>query len=321
MNRNLQNIEDLNAEILRQSVQGGDTAALRDERKAMIDQISSVLTLRVVERENGQLALYTGNGATLLDGRAAELGFTPKATITQDMTRTSGALSGLTLNGRVVTVGESDGSGFMDGGSLGALFVQRDTTLPGIADQLDALAGDLVERFQAAGLDPTAAPTDPGLFTDAGARYDPSDQIGIAGRLALNTAFDPEQGGQTWRLRDGQNAPAAGDVGDGTMLAALQDAALERRAPAAALSVTGAGSMTDFAAGLTSSVATQQALAEDDVSYLTALNTSLRDTELQTSGVDTDAEMQRLLLVERSYAANARVIQTVDELIRRLLEI
>ncbi len=209
----------------------------------------------------------------------------------------------------------------MDGGSLGALFVQRDSTLPGIADQLDALAADLVERFQEVGLDPTAAPGDPGLFTDAGARYAAADQEGIATRLELNAAFDPVQGGEVWRLRDGQNAATAGIVGDATLLAALQDAALDRRAPNAALGVTGAGSMTDFAAGLTSSVATRQSLAEDDVSYLTALNTSLRDTELQTSGVDTDAEMQRLLLVEQAYAANARVIQTVDELIRRLLEI
>jgi flagellar hook-associated protein 1 FlgK len=38
-------------------------------------------------------------------------------------------------------------------------------------------------------------------------------------------------------------------------------------------------------------------------------------------GVDTDAEMQTLLLIEQSYAANAKVVETVDFLIRTLMEI
>ena len=39
------------------------------------------------------------------------------------------------------------------------------------------------------------------------------------------------------------------------------------------------------------------------------------------NGVDTDQEMQKLLLIEQSYAANARVIQVVDDMMRRLMEI
>jgi flagellar hook-associated protein 1 FlgK len=38
------------------------------------------------------------------------------------------------------------------------------------------------------------------------------------------------------------------------------------------------------------------------------------------SGVDTDQELQTLLQVERMYAANAKVMQTVDTLITTLLE-
>jgi len=36
-------------------------------------------------------------------------------------------------------------------------------------------------------------------------------------------------------------------------------------------------------------------------------------------GVDTDQEMQTLLIVEQAYAANARVLQTADELIQTLI--
>ena len=55
-------------------------------------------------------------------------------------------------------------------------------------------------------------------------------------------------------------------------------------------------------------------------SALTRSNT-LYDAEIATSAVDMDQELQSLLLIEQSYAANARVIQTIDEMIQRLLQI
>ena len=45
------------------------------------------------------------------------------------------------------------------------------------------------------------------------------------------------------------------------------------------------------------------------------------DAEAAVMGVDTDQEMQTLLLVERAYAANARVIQTAQAMIDTLMEL
>ena len=47
---------------------------------------------------------------------------------------------------------------------------------------------------------------------------------------------------------------------------------------------------------------------------------ALKELEL-SAGVDTDAELQELLRIEQHYAANARVITTVDELMQTLLSI
>ena len=47
--------------------------------------------------------------------------------------------------------------------------------------------------------------------------------------------------------------------------------------------------------------------------FAAAQSAALREEEL-ARGVDTDAEMQKLLLIEQSYAANAKVIETVGEL-------
>jgi len=47
---------------------------------------------------------------------------------------------------------------------------------------------------------------------------------------------------------------------------------------------------------------------------------TLRKAELER-GVDTDAEMERLLLIEQAYAANARVVQAAEDMLDQLLRI
>ena len=47
----------------------------------------------------------------------------------------------------------------------------------------------------------------------------------------------------------------------------------------------------------------------------------LQEAEAEYSGVDIDTEMQRLLLIEQAYSANARVIDVTNQLIRKLMEI
>ena len=60
--------------------------------------------------------------------------------------------------------------------------------------------------------------------------------------------------------------------------------------------------------------------ADSEQSFSRAQNTALRELEL-SKGVDTDAELQDLMLIEQHYAANARVMTVVDELMQRLLNI
>jgi len=321
VNDNLREIEALNRQIQMLSHGGGDASALVDARKTLIDEVNTIIPIREVPRENGAVAVYSGRGATLLDGVAGELGFTATPVIGQSMTLADGDLSGLTLNGRPISVGTADATGLADGGSLGALFVLRDSTLPAHADQLDALAEDLVLRFQDPALDATRGAGDPGLFTDAGAAAVPGDREGIASRLEVNAQVDPAAGGASWRLRDGLYAAAPGAAGDGQLLFALDQAMTASHVPDPALRLSIAGSFTQTVAGFTGGVAATQAQSETERGHDAALSTALRDQEASISGVDTDQQMQRLLLIERSYAANAMVMSKVDDMIRSLMEI
>ena len=71
---------------------------------------------------------------------------------------------------------------------------------------------------------------------------------------------------------------------------------------------------------MTSDLGSHRLSAEQEESFASARWSSLREAEL-TGGVDTDQEMQSLLQIEKAYAANARVISTLDAMMQTLLEI
>jgi len=234
------------------------------------------------------------------------------------MTLASGALSGLTLNGEPISVTGSASS--IAGGRLGALFEVRDETTIEAQSRLDGLARDLIERFEDPAVDPSLTPGDPGLFTDGGAALDPLDTLGLSARLSVNSAVDPAQGGALWRLRDGVGAVAPGPVGESALLQRFSDILATTR-PASdpvlgGVSRTFAGFASDSVARISQSAEN----AEKTMVFSQSRRDTLKDAEL-AQGVDTDQEMQQLLLIEQAYAANARVIQTVDEMIRALLEL
>ncbi|MGC8201140.1 flagellar hook-associated protein FlgK [Aliiroseovarius sp. PTFE2010] len=318
LNENLQKVVDLNVEIQQQLTSGRDATALMDHRQVLIDSIAEVIPVKEVAKENGKVSLYTPGGAILVDSKAAEIGFSSVGVITADMTLASGALSGLTINGQPTTTSSSRSP--IEGGRLAALFEVRDELATGAQAQLDAVARDLIERFEDPGVDPSLLAGDPGLFTDAGAALDVLDEVGLAGRLSVNAAVDPSAGGALWRLRAGVNAASAGEVGDSTLLNAMQDAMSATRTPASGGFSPLARSASQLAADFLSNIEGSLLSAQSESSYATAKSDSLRDLELK-EGVDTDQEMQKLLLIEQMYAANARVVSTIDTLIGQLLEI
>lgn len=315
LNTTLDQIAGLNASIVAERASGRDASALMDQRQSLVDRVAEIVPVREVARERDQIALYTTGGAILLEGRPAQIGFAPAGVITADMTLAAGALSGLTINGMTVA---PDDTGPLGGGTLGAMLAVRDDLAPAAQTALDALARDLVERFSDPSVDATLAGGQPGLFTDRGAAFDPVTEAGLAGRLTLNAAVDPARGGQVWRLRDGLGAAAPGNVGDASLLNAFSAALQTPRVPASG-NVTGAArSAAGMAADVLSQVSGARQQADLRQSYTSARQEAMTELHL-SDGVDTDAEMQTLLLVEQSYSANARVIQTIDDLIKTLI--
>ncbi len=317
VNTALSRVAELNGQIRVSSGVGHDVSALEDQRQKVIDDISRIIPLREVPRGSGQVALFSAGGAVLLDGSPATLGFVPAGMIVPGMTQSSGALSGLTINGKPVA---TDEGGAVFGGSLAGHFAVRDDLGPQAQGRLDALARDLTERFADPALDPSRAPGAAGLFTDSGGAFLPANEIGLSQRLRINAVADPAQGGALWRLRDGLGAGAPGVAGNAGLLKDLQAALVAPRATASGGFMAGARSFSTLAADMLSGVATARLTAESAASFASARLDALQTMELE-GGVDTDQEMQSLLLIEQAYAANAKVMSTLGDMIQTLLGI
>lgn len=315
LNQGLAQVQEINVRIMAGRSSGVEVNTLMDHRQQIIDELSQIVPLRTADRQGGQVALYTTGGAILLDGQAATVGFGPVGVITPDMTLASGALSGLTLNGNPVN---TTATGPLGGGSLGATFEVRDDHAPTAQATLDAVARDLIERFADPSVDPSLAPGDPGLFTDAGTAFLPADEVGLAARIEINAAVDPAQGGAVWRIRDGLNAAAPGNVGFADLINALSDALTASRAPASGPMAGIARSASGLAGELMTDLNNALSRADAELGFVTAQRDTLKTAELQ-NGVDTDQEMQKLLLIEQAYAANARVISAADDMLQQLL--
>ncbi|HBS32820.1 MAG TPA: flagellar hook-associated protein FlgK [Parvularcula sp.] len=317
VNASLARIEALNTQIERASSASRDASALLDERDREIDVVNRAIPVRTLARENGKVDLITLEGAPLLAGQARQLSFTARPIITADQTFANGALSGLSVDGVDITPGAAARG--PSGGSIAGHFAVRDKIAVEASGDLDAFAADLIDRFAAPGLDPTAAPGAPGLFTDAGAaRADPF-VAGLAGRLRLNAAVDPDQGGEPYRLRDGLYATVSGPAGSNALLVDLVGAL---DAPqAAAFSDGRLLSAVDAAGAVVALRGAARAAFEGDAAGSAAFRDALAEAELGETGVDTDAELQQLLLVEQAYAANARVIEVAGRLIDQLTEL
>ncbi|MCG7521693.1 flagellar hook-associated protein FlgK [Ruegeria sp. Ofav3-42] len=318
LNQSLQDIEVLNNKIPSIKNSGGDVNALLDQRQILIDQVNELIPVNVVARDNDRVSLYSDGGLILLERAAALFDFTTTGETKSHMTVANNLLSGLEMNGQPVRT--SGDTAQIRGGALAAQFEIRDELAIEAQVHLDTAARDLIERFETAGLDPTTAVTDPGLFTDDGNRFNAASVTGLASRISLNVVVDPDAGGNSWKLRAGLGAATPGDPGDATQLGAFGSVLSDARPVSGGLYGTGNMRAAEIAEAMLSKAGANAHAAEGRMTF--AKNSQLEMAKIEAEhGVDTDTELQNLMQIEKTYAANARLISTVDEMMDTLLRL
>ena len=316
LNTGLSQLEQLNTQIVTAKHLGQDTLGLLDRRDATLDTLAKFVPLHVVDRDSGAVAVFTVQGKTLLDESAASFSFERSSTILSHMTVDNGLISNLTIDGEVVQV---PGNGMMNGGALAAYFDLRDVTATQAQQRLDAIARDAVERFGPGGADTTLVAGDAGVFTDAGFVFNAADETGLAGRITLNNALRAETA-EPWRWRDGINAATQGDSGQADLLLELRANMNATVVPGSVALGSTPRSLVGHIQELSSDVAANRIRFSDASETASSYLNDVRNA-VAADGVNTDQELQKLIELEKSYAANARVVQVVDDMLSELLRI
>jgi len=140
----LQSIAALNQDIAIAFDGPGGAADLQDQRDLRIDQLASLLDIRVSEGNRGTAKIFTNGGDLLLDGQPATLSFDARGTLSPNLLydtdptkRGVGTLTITDSNGGTVDL---FASGTIRSGKIAAFRDLRDNILTEVQNELDELA-------------------------------------------------------------------------------------------------------------------------------------------------------------------------------------
>lgn len=304
LNQALYQLQDLNAKRLAFEPGTANAANMGEQIDGLLDQISGIVDTRVSFSSTGTVSVYTVGGAALIEGQSV-----------QDVTFNAG--DGTLMAGQQDITPFKDGVRGLQHGSLVGLSELKRTVIPQFNAQLDEYARGLIQSFENA--DTSLAPGEAGLFTDNGAAYNPANLTGLASRLQVNEKVSLTGDGEVWRLRDGLDAITEGPAADTTQIAAFVDGFNAAVGAPASTGIAATVTLQDFAAEMVTSQSTARVRAENNYSAARTAAEMVNGTRSNAEGVNIDDEMQRLLLIEQSYAANSRVLTTVSNMIDTLI--
>jgi flagellar hook-associated protein 1 FlgK len=274
-------IADLNSSIRASGGPIGSSPDLQDRRDVLVDQLSSLVGVRVLDRDDGTIGLAAGD-TILVDGGSFQ-------TLSVNLLA-GGGFSLITVGG-----------GTMDpkSGSLRALCELTTTTLPGIQRQLDSLAQALVTTVNAIHRS--------GFTLNGATNTDFFDPAGVTAQtIALAPAI----------IASGDAIAAAGigAPGDGTI--AQQLAALATTGVAA----LGGRSFRDFYIDLSGEIGSSVSSASQDADAHLAMVDQADTLRSSVSGVSVDEEMVALISQQQAYTAAARIVNVANEMMQSVLE-
>jgi flagellar hook-associated protein 1 len=304
LNRLLSDTAELNRRIAITAPGTRELATLEDRLATQLDDMSMLMDLRVQREAGGGIVIYTSGGTPLVEGRTVH----PVSFSAADGRLFAGTAE-ITPNAQGVR-------GFAEG-SLAGRFALLNDVLPRMQTQLDEMARMLVVSFAQA--DTTLAPGQPGLFTDAGAGFDPAMAQGLAARLMINEAVRGPAGDTLWRMRDGMGAAAPGPESANLRIEGMIAAfgVSFTLSPGAGLGA--AARLTEFVPAMIADQQIAYTSAQSRGDALRAGAQTLETARLGFQGVNIDDELQQLVAIEQSYAANAVMMRTLGEMMDTLL--
>lgn len=310
LNSALSTIGSLSDQIATAKAEGQSTTTLEDQRDTAMNTVSTLAGATFNMQSDGAVQVILPSGLTLpTDG-------TSTLSLADAQTDPQSAAPSIYLGGEDVTAQISSGQ-------MGANVSLRDSELPTFQAELDEFSHNLADRFNSAGLD---------LFTDgsndvAAAASSPPVQAGYVG-LSSRIEVNPSVSADPTLVQQGTSGDSLSSSDQTVIDAVLNQAfgtqsASTAGAPASeGLGVNGNLSLpfstpltlSSFASNIVSSQTGASSSASADLSDAQAVQQTLNTKVSSVSGVSIDTEMSDMISLQNSYAANARMITTINDL-------
>lgn len=325
-------IRDLNNQIKAAQVTGDNPNDLMDKRDNLVDELSQIVSVRVTETpdtnfSNGQVNNFqldigdTTTTQTLVkDGMASQLegvttasGLTlPGSTVQNGITVIKWALGSPNALGGSVPGGGTPLALDAQKGSLKADIDIRDTDLPTLLAKYDTLAKGIV-----------AAVNDIYETGSNGAGYKFFDASKLtASTISLDSSVDTSNATNINKIVTGTTTYS----GDGSIAAAIASLSTgwstissTSTTPLGTLQATYGSSLGDSYGATVSQFGADVQQANNMKSGEDLLVTNLTNQRDAQSGVSLDEEMMNLVKFQKSYAAAARMVTMMDDMLNTIV--
>jgi flagellar hook-associated protein 1 FlgK len=318
----LSQFQQVNTAIVNGTVTGADITDALDQRGALLQCLSQQIGVTTTIGSNGSMSIYTDSGATLFDTSPRTVTMTPTTTYSASTVAAAVYVDGVPVTGANAPMP-------IQSGALAGLAHLRDNVATQYQSQLDSIAGGLVNAFAETGQTPsTASSTLPGLFTYSGATSVPGSTLipGLAGAITVSSAVDPAQGGNLDLIRDGGvNGPSyvqnsTGAASYSTRIAGDLSALSSTQTFSTLAGLPTSQSLTSYTASSASWLDGQYQTASNNATYQSTLSTQASQALSNATGVNIDSQMSRMLDLENSYQASAKLISTINTMFGSLLQ-
>jgi flagellar hook-associated protein 1 FlgK len=318
----LASFETVNTRIVSGSRVGADVTDLMDQRDGLIKTLSQSVGLRTMARADNDMVLQTDGGAMLFETRARSVEYRAADPVVPGQPGGRFLVDGVTVAGPGAVMP-------LTSGAVQGLVALRDGAALTMEAQLDEAARLLVTAFRETDQTGGGKPDKAGLFVIDGAASLPPGGVrvpGLALKLEIAASVDPAKGGNALLLRDGgmsgdadYRANATGSAGFNDRLNGLIAALDEEGATDVAVGLGARQSVSTFADRSFGWLEETRRDATGNAEFLAVVRQRSTDALAADTGVSLDAEMTRLLELERSYGASAKLIAVVDEMYATLL--
>ncbi len=288
LNKDLDQMVDLNTKIVETEISGGSAASARDQRAELLQKISQIIDVNYYEEANGSLNIFISNGRSLVEGTNSwKLNVQPNPANSNYYDVFFQDTPGVPINNR------------LQGGKLAGLLDVRDTNVAGYLNDLNTMASTIITEVN------TQHSSGFNLNGNVGGNF-----FSATSTLAKDMQIDPGIVADVRKVAasatvnsDGDNARLINNIKDSLLMAG------------------GTSTIDNFYQTVIARLGNDVADAKSSLDHQTAIANQIQSERDAVSGVSIDEEMLNLIKYQAAYNAASRLAAIVNTMMGTLINL